>query len=222
MTWPLTSSVERQRERMVAEIRKRDVHDDRVLEAMRQIPREAFVPADLRDRAYEDCALPIGEGQTISQPYVVALMLELARLDSGSRVLDVGTGSGYAAVLLSRLAGEVYTIERQAALFESARAVIERLGCTNVHCRLGDGSHGWREHAPFDAIVTAAGTDSVPEELLEQLKIGGRLVLPVGSEPSYQRLLRITRIDQARYDSEDFGPVSFVPLVRDGESASPE
>src|SRR5205823_2853711 len=165
----------------------------RVLEAMRRVPREAFVPPDLAARAYEDGPLPIGEGQTISQPFIVALMTEAALIPAGGRVLDVGTGSGYAAAVLSRIAGEVYAIERHHALVESAKRRFEQLGYRNIKIRHGDGTLGWADAAPFDAIIVAAGGPEIPEVLQSQLKIGGCLVIPIGVLEREQRLVKVVR-----------------------------
>ena len=202
------------RERMVAaQIARRGIHDRKVLEAMRQVPREAFVQPGFEEFAYEDSPLPIGEDQTISQPYVVAAMTEAVEVKPGDRVLEVGTGSGYAAAVLSRIAGRVYGIERYRSLLEAARKRITDLGYDNVELRVGDGTLGWSEAAPFDAIVVSAGGPRVPERLKEQLAIGGRLVIPVGEESKYQNLLKITRKAENEYDEDDLGPVMFVPLV---------
>lgn len=211
---PMDPRMDALRERLIAGIRRGAVRDERVLEAMRGVPREEFVPQSLRERAYEDDALSIGSGQTISQPYVVALMLQIAKLDANARVLEIGTGSGYAAAVLSRLASEVYTVERHPLLFEIAKERLLSLGYTNVHCRLGDGNAGWPEEAPFPAILAAAATDVPPEPLLEQLEVGGRLIIPIGPDLFHQRLLRIVRSSASQYATEDFGPVSFVPLLR--------
>jgi protein-L-isoaspartate(D-aspartate) O-methyltransferase len=202
------------REKMVdAQIAGRGIHDAGVLAAMRKVPREAFVPAHLVSRAYEDGPLPIGEGQTISQPYIVAAMTEALRLQPGDRVLEIGTGSGYAAAVLSVLAAEVYTIERLERLAASARRRLHDLGYANVHVRPGDGSLGWPEHAPYDAIVVTAGGPDVPPSLLQQLAVGGRLVMPIGPTPRSQRLVRVVRTTEERYDREALEEVAFVPLI---------
>jgi protein-L-isoaspartate(D-aspartate) O-methyltransferase len=209
-----TAQRRRERNRMVeAQIAARGVRDPRVLDAMRQVPREMFVPDDLAAQAYEDSPLPIPGGQTISQPYIVALMAEAAGILPDDRVLDVGTGSGYAAAVLSLLAEDVYSIERDPDLAATARERLARLGCINVTVRHGDGGRGWPEAASFDAILAAAATPVVPPELCRQLAIGGRLVIPVGDASREQRLLRIVRTGDTDYEEEDLGPVAFVPLV---------
>lgn len=191
------------------------VHDQRVLEAIESVPRDRFVPADELGRAYQNMALPIGCGQAISQPTVVARMLELLELSPADRVLDVGTGSGYHAALLSRLAAEVWTIERHPELTASAQTVLSALGMSNVTCLVGDGGDGLPERAPFDAInIAAAIADALPPALEQQLAPGGRLVAPMGTER--QHLVRVRRTD-AGLIREKLDPVSFVPLVRDTE-----
>jgi len=202
------------RNRMVTEqLVRRGVRDPNVLNAMRHIPREEFVAPALSEVAYQDGPLPIGEGQTISQPYVVALMIEAAGVEPGHRVLEVGAGSGYAAAVMSRYAGEVYAVERHPILAEAARPILDKLGCRNVHLRVGDGTTGWPQAAPFDAILVSAGGPKAPQALKGQLAIGGRLVIPVGDARVHQRLLKITRISETGYDEDDLGAVSFVPLV---------
>ena len=203
-----------ERERMVEiQIARRGVQDPLVHEAMRRVPRECFVPSHLARRAYEDRPLPIGEGQTISQPYVVAVMTEALRLGSRDRVLEIGTGSGYAAAVLSLIATEVYTIERVESLATAAGRRLHDLGYANVHVRHGDGSLGWAEHAPYDAIVVTAGGPDVPHSLLRQLATGGRLVMPVGATPRAQRLVRVVRTGAETYDREPLEGVAFVPLI---------
>lgn len=195
------------------DIAGRGITDTYVLEAMRHVPREAFMPEDMGAWAYDDRPLPIAEGQTISQPYIVALMAELAELHPGDRVLEIGTGSGYGAAILSRIAGEIYTVERHENLAGKAAAKLTELGYDNIHVRHGDGSRGWVEEAPFDAIVVTAGAREIPESLKRQLAIGGRLIIPVGPEWQGQHLIRIRRINKTVFDSEDCGLVTFVPLV---------
>ena len=195
------------------------VRDPRVLAAMRSIPRHEFVPAEERSQAYEDHPLRIGHGQTISQPYIVAIMTELAALKPEHRVLEVGTGSGYQAAVLSPLVKEVYTIEIVKPLGESARERLARLGYKNVEVRVGDGYNGWPEKAPFDAIVVTAGAPHVPPALVEQLKPGGRMVIPLG-ESSYDQNLVVVHKGKGPRDfrTETIMPVRFVPLTREPEA----
>jgi protein-L-isoaspartate(D-aspartate) O-methyltransferase len=203
-----------ERERMVQDqIAARGVRDAAVLAAMRRIPRECFVGTAQADAAYDDGPLPIGEGQTISQPYVVAVMTQALRLEPGDRVLEIGTGSGYAAAILSLIAAEVYTIERIESLAKRARARLAELGYANVHVRYGDGTLGWPEHAPYDGIVVTAGGPDVPPSLLRQMAVGGRLVMPVGPQPRFQRLVRVVRTGEQTWDREALEDVAFVPLV---------
>jgi protein-L-isoaspartate(D-aspartate) O-methyltransferase len=205
--------LERERARMVERtIARRGVRDESVLRAMRAVPRHRFVPESLRSRAYEDLPLEIGEEQTISQPYIVALMAELARVGRGTRVLDVGTGSGYQAAVLAELGAEVYTIERIPTLLERAEGTLRETGYTRIHTRVGDGKEGWREQAPFDAILVAAATAQVPPALIDQLAEGGRLVLPVGGE-DVQELLVLEKMPWGSVRRRTVGGVAFVPLV---------
>jgi protein-L-isoaspartate(D-aspartate) O-methyltransferase len=199
---------------MVAhQILERGVRSEAVARAMRDVPREAFIGEEMQEFAYADSPLPIAEGQTISQPYIVAYMIDALELEGGERVLEIGTGSGYAAAVLSRIAREVYTIERHPSLARQARAVLERHGYDNVHVIEGDGTRGWPEAAPYDAIVVTAGGPEVPPALREQLAIGGRLLMPIGDTPREQRLVRVERVGQDDYDQEDLLPVRFVPLI---------
>lgn len=191
----------------------RGITDPAVLEAMRTVPREAFVPPDFAAEAYADGPLPIGEGQTISQPYVVALMAEALELRGDERVLEIGAGSGYAAAVLGQVAAEVIAVERHRALADEASERLRALGYDNVEVVAGDGSKGWPEHAPYDAIVTAAGAPAVPDSLRGQLAVGGRLVIPVGRDRTLQELLRIRRLSETEYRQEELGGVRFVPLV---------
>ncbi|MGR9243090.1 protein-L-isoaspartate(D-aspartate) O-methyltransferase (plasmid) [Rhizobium leguminosarum] len=205
------------RDRMVEHhVTRRGIRDPSVTEAMRTVPREKFVPPGSEEFAYEDAPLSIGEGQTISQPFIVALMLEKAKLDAGDTVLEVGTGSGYASALLSRIARHVYSIERHEILALEAKERFEKLGYRNIDVRVGDGSRGWAEAAPFDAIIVSASAPEVPSALREQLGLGGRLIIPVGRGDG-QRLKRLTRTGATAFEEEDLGGVLFVPLI--GEDA---
>lgn len=194
------------------QLRGRGIGNAHVLAAMGEVPREVFVPEGLRAFAYDDGPLPIGEGQTISQPYIVALMIEAADVAPGHRVLEVGAGSGYAAAVVSRIAGEVVTIERHATLAHEASARVAALGYANLKVIAGDGSLGLPDKAPFDAILVAAGGDRVPEPLKRQLAIGGRLVVPVGGE-AIQSLLCVTRTGEETWRENNLGGVRFVPLI---------
>ena len=194
-------------------LRRHGIRNDAVLEAMSAVPREEFVGVHLLEFAYDDTPLPIDEGQTISQPYIVALMGEALELEPNDRVLEVGTGSGYAAAVLSRLAGEVYTIERHQSLAHQAENRMKHLKYDNVHVLCGDGTLGWPEHAPYNGIVVAAGGPDTPRSLVEQLAIGGRLVIPIGESTKEQMLLRITRVNEKEVEIEELGAVRFVPLI---------
>ena len=204
----------RLRKRMVnTQLIARGIQDPDVLEAMGIVPREVFVPADRVQLAYADSPLPIGQGQTISQPYIVALMTEALELTPDERVLEIGTGSGYAAAVLSRIASEVYTVERHLKLARAAEARFRQLGYDNIQIHVGDGTLGWAEHAPYDGIVVTAGGPVIPEPLLNQLRVGGRLVIPVGATPGLQELVRVRRSRENGYRRENLGSVRFVPLV---------
>jgi protein-L-isoaspartate(D-aspartate) O-methyltransferase len=198
---------------MVAEqIEGRGIRTPAVLEALRRTPRHLFVPAGQLSRAYEDHPLPIGEGQTISQPYVVALMTDLLALSPADRVLEIGTGSGYQAAVLAPLAAEVVTIEIKARLHETASGLLKQLGYANVTCRAGDGYFGWEEQAPFDAIMITAAVDHIPPPLLKQLREGGRMVLPLGNPFAYQNLVLVTKRGEDVAVRQVTG-VLFVPLT---------
>jgi protein-L-isoaspartate(D-aspartate) O-methyltransferase len=188
------------------------IRDTRVLEAMRVVPRHAFVPEALQGRAYGDHALPISGSQTISQPYIVARMTELLQIDSDSRVLEIGAGSGYQTAILARVAGQVYSIERIANLAREAQSRIRQLNIYNATVKCFDGTLGWAANAPYDAVLVAAGGPSIPEPLVAQLKIGGRLVVPVGPSREAQRLVRVIK-GQTGYQQEDHGACAFVPLI---------
>ncbi|MGE0488308.1 MAG: protein-L-isoaspartate(D-aspartate) O-methyltransferase [Vulcanimicrobiota bacterium] len=203
----------RHRERMLdADLKPRGIHSAAVLEAMGSVPREEFVEENIRNCAYSDHPLSIGQGQTISQPYIVALMAQALQLRPTDVVLEVGTGSGYAAAVLARLCRRVFTVERHLELAQTASRRLARLGYRNVEVRHGDGTQGLAEAAPFDAISVAAGGLEVPPALRAQLRIGGRLVIPVG-QPEDQHLLRLTRLGPEQFRQENLSRVRFVPLV---------
>lgn len=208
------SSFSHRREEMIrAQLVARGIRDERVLAAMGAVPREIFVPEIHRDLSYHDGPLPIEAGQTISQPYIVALMIEALELEPGDRVLEVGAGSGYAAAVLSRIAAEVYGIEYHGELAELARMRLGELGYDNVEIRHGDGTLGWPAYAPFDAILVSAGGPDVPPTLLGQLSIGGCIVIPIGDRTHSQELLRVRRVDDHEFSQDSLGRVRFVPLV---------
>ena len=198
---------------MAEQIAARGVSDPSVLRAMAAVAREKFVLNSTRPDAYHDGPLPIGENQTISQPYIVAWMAEAAQLKASDRVLDVGTGSGYAAAVLSEIASEVFSVERHESLAKESQERLIENGYTNVSIRCGDGSLGWPEEAPFDAILVAAASPDVPAALLEQLKVGGRLVIPIGERNDGQTLVRVERLSESNYKRESLGGVRFVPLI---------
>ncbi len=204
------------RHRMVdIQIARRGVSDPAVLEAMRTVPRDAFIAAGCEQFAYEDSALPIAEGQTISQPYIVAAMLAAAALKQTDTVLEIGAGSGYAAAAMSRIAARVFAVERIAALTDAARERLAALGYNNIELKTGDGSAGWAEQAPFDAILVSAGCPKIPEVLKTQLSIGGRLVIPVGPADR-QRLVRLTRTAETVFAQADLETVRFIKLIGTG------
>ncbi|MBN1654278.1 MAG: protein-L-isoaspartate(D-aspartate) O-methyltransferase [Deltaproteobacteria bacterium] len=208
-----------ERERMVREqIERRNIKNQQVLQAMRRVPRHLFVPMAYRDNAYEDRALPIEDGQTISQPYIVGLMTELARVNPGETVLEVGTGSGYQAAVLADMGVNVYSVEIVATLAESAKERLLKLGYRNVHVRHGDGYDGWKEHAPFDAILITAAPPHIPEPLKQQLKVGGRLVVPVGE---WQQQLIVLRRTKTGFEKQSIIPVIFVPMTGKIQSENP-
>lgn len=194
------------------QIERRDIGDARVLAAMRAVPRHRFVPPEMADLAYSDGPLPIGDGQTISQPYIVALMAQAVAPPADGRALDIGTGSGYAAAVLAELCAKVYSIERVPDLADRAAKTLTELGYDNVQVRQGDGTRGWPDAAPFDSIVVAAGAPVVPESLKHQLAIGGRMIVPV-EVAGGQRLERVTRTADDRFEKDDLGLVRFVPLI---------
>jgi protein-L-isoaspartate(D-aspartate) O-methyltransferase len=201
-----------QRRSMVeSQLRAREIRDERVLAAMSHVPRHEFVSEEHRDQVYEDHPIPIGEGQTISQPYIVAIMLEASALDPSDTVLEVGTGSGYQTALLAELTRQVYSVERHEALARSARDRLARLGFNNVEVLVGDGSHGLADHAPFDAIVVSAAAPQIPPPLFEQLREGGRMVIPVG--PAHAQELQLVRKHQGQPVVTSMEGCRFVPLI---------
>ena len=203
-----------QREKMVRDqIAGRGVDAPRLLDAFRAVPRELFVPEEVRDLAYEDGPLPIEAGQTVSQPYIVALMISAAGVAPGRRVLEIGAGSGYAAAVMSRIAREVIAVERHSGLVEPARERMRRLGFGNVRILEGDGTGGLPSEAPFDAILCSASGSHVPDALRRQLCVGGILVMPLGAPDSAQKLVKVTRRGDELFEQEDLGPVRFVPLI---------
>jgi len=205
-------NAEKERMRMVEEqIVARGVRDERVLAAMRKVPRHVFLPEAMRGMAYADNALPIGENQTMSQPYMVAIMSELLGLKGTERVLEIGTGSGYQAAVLAELCAKVYTVERVKILAEKARSTLDRLGYQSVAIKVYDGTYGWKDAAPFDAIMVTAGAPDVPSPLVEQLKVGGGMVIPVGDRFG-QRLMKVVRTSEGPV-TESSIPCVFVPLI---------
>lgn len=202
------------RERMVREqIERRDVTNQAVLAAMRRVPRHEFVGGELRDQAYHDNPLPIGHGQTISQPYIVALMTELLQVKPGDKVLEIGTGSGYQAAVLGEITTNVFTLEIVAPLAIAASNRLQRPGLQAIRARQGDGYFGWKEQAPFDGIIVTAAADHIPPPLLQQLKPGGRMVIPIGPVHATQRLVVVTKQEDGKVRTENVLPVRFVPLT---------
>ncbi|HHH39209.1 MAG TPA: protein-L-isoaspartate(D-aspartate) O-methyltransferase [Sedimenticola sp.] len=197
----------------------RDRLDPRVMAAMAEVPRDRFVPGDLQHAAFDNGPLPIGHGQTISQPYIVALMTDLLQPRPEQRVLEIGTGSGYQTAILSRLCREVYSVERVPQLGEAASRLFQALGYRNIHTRIGNGYQGWPEHAPYDGILVTAAADHVPPALVEQLKAGGRLVIPVGAPHGHQVLMLLEKDPQGEIHSRDILGVAFVPMVDRGPAA---
>jgi protein-L-isoaspartate(D-aspartate) O-methyltransferase len=192
------------------QIKDRGISDENVLKALRDVPRHWFVPKNLQPQSYQDYPLPIGNGQTISQPYIVAYMTEVALLKSQDKVLEIGTGSGYQAAILSKIAKEVYTIEIIEELGKSAQKTFKKHDLKNIKVKIEDGNIGWKEHSPFDAIIVTAAPDQVPQALIDQLKVGGRLIIPIGT--FFQELIRITKTDSG-LQKEDLLPVRFVPMT---------
>jgi protein-L-isoaspartate(D-aspartate) O-methyltransferase len=203
-----------QRTRMVAlQLQSRDIADPAVLQAMREIPRHLFVPEGQIRYAYDDHPLPIGEGQTISQPYIVALMSQVLELKPGDRVLEIGTGSGYQAAVLAELTDEVYTMEIIATLGTQAAERLRELGYAQIHTQIGNGYYGWEEHAPYDAIIVTCAPDHIPRPLVTQLNVGGRMVIPVGPPGAYQSLWLLERQADGDIERRNLGGVSFVPMT---------
>lgn len=199
------------RKKLVEELRKKGIEDERVLDAFNHVPRHTFVDTALEDRAYKDTALPIGMEQTISQPYTVARQTELLEVFPGEKVLEIGTGSGYQAAILCELGAEVYSVERHKELYEKARSTLRELGYP-VQLKLGDGSLGWSAYAPYDAIVVTAGAPVVPDDLVNQLNVNGRLVVPVGDE-KMQEMVRVRKVREDEYEEDHYRNFKFVPLV---------
>jgi protein-L-isoaspartate(D-aspartate) O-methyltransferase len=206
-----TELAQHRAEMVDAQLRRRGIHDERILHAMETVPRHEFVPWQLQREAYHDSPVPIGEGQTISQPYIVGHMLQALRLGPRDRVLEVGTGTGYEAAVMSRIVQEVYTIERFASLAEAAKKIFDRLGYANIHVAIGDGSRGYAEAAPYDAIIVAAAAPRVPDVLLRQLNDGGRMMVPVGPS-ELQQLLLVSTFD-GKVQTKALDACRFVPLI---------
>ncbi|SLN77208.1 protein-L-isoaspartate(D-aspartate) O-methyltransferase [Oceanibacterium hippocampi] len=202
-----------QKIRLIMDLRRQGINDTDVLSAIERVPREQFVAPAFRDQAYENIALPISQGQTISQPYVVAFMTQALKLDKRMKVLEIGTGSGYQAAILARLCRRVYTIERYRSLHREAVERFQALRITNIVAKVGDGSKGWPEQAPLDRIILTAATETIPDALLDQLGEGGILLAPVGQSQKQQEIVRISRDDDGRFSEEFLLPVRFVPLV---------
>ncbi|MEX0770686.1 MAG: protein-L-isoaspartate(D-aspartate) O-methyltransferase [Balneolaceae bacterium] len=199
------------RNKLVDKLRTKGIEDEAVLQAIESIPRHLFIDTALENRAYEDTALPIGKGQTISQPYTVAAQTELLEVEKGDKILEIGTGSGYQAALLHHMGAEVYSIERHEELYLKAKEIMNELGF-RLHLKLGDGTLGWSAYAPYDGIVVTAGAPEVPEVLIGQLKVGGHLVVPVGDQKR-QTMVRVTRVSEDAYEEERFNIFKFVPLI---------
>jgi protein-L-isoaspartate(D-aspartate) O-methyltransferase len=201
------------REKMIQKLREHyKIRDERVLDAMRAVPRHFFVPTALKAQAYKDNALPIASNQTISQPFIVARMTELLGLTTKSKILEIGAGSGYQTAVLAALAEQVFAIERIPQLASQAQERLQKLGFQNFVLACADGTNGWEDYAPYDGILVAAGSPNVPQPLLQQLKIGGRLVIPIGQDQKTQNLIRVTRAEKD-FQTEDFGACAFVPLI---------
>jgi protein-L-isoaspartate(D-aspartate) O-methyltransferase len=213
---PADSFEKKRREMVEKDIKGRGISDAKVLAAMMKVGRHLFVDASQASQAYEDHPLPIGERQTISQPYIVAAMTEAAALKGGERVLEIGTGSGYQAAILAEIVKDVFTIEIKKGLAEKAEERLASLGYKNIHVKYGDGYFGWEEHSPFDAIMITAAVSRIPQPLLDQLKEGGRLIMPLGSPLSYQRFT-VVRKEKGKYTTEELGSVVFVPMTGEAQ-----
>lgn len=203
-----------QKIRLIMELRRLGIRDTDVLSSIERVPREEFVPKTFRDRAYENIALPISSGQTISQPYVVAYMTQLLEPDPRRKVLEIGTGSGYQAAVLSKLCRRVYSVERHRPLHNAAVKLFEKLKISNITTKLGDGNKGWVEQAPFDRIIVTAAAPEIPQTLVDQLSVGGIMVLPVGPDQADQSIFRVTKNEDGSIREEEMLPVRFVPLVQ--------
>lgn len=201
----------RRRTELVKKLEKKGIRDRNVLQAVQAIPRHIFVDTALENRAYEDTALPIGSGQTISQPFTVAAQTELLEVKEGDKILEIGTGSGYQAAILCHMGAEVYSVERHEKLYLNAKSTLQELGF-RAHLKCGDGTLGWSAYAPYDGIVVTAGAPVVPDDLIKQLNVGGRLVVPVGNQES-QVMTRITRVSEDSYEEEQLQQFKFVPLI---------
>ena len=201
------------RRKLIASLRKKGIRDERILTAMDQIPRHAFLDKAFEDWAYRDVPFPIGNEQTISQPFTVAYQTQLLEVQPGDRVLEIGTGSGYQACVLAEMGAKVYTLERVEPLFHKAEKLLRKLGYDRIRTFLRDGNEGLPRFAPYDAILVTAGSAEIPKALLYQLKIGGRLVIPLGGE-EFQKMLRITRTGESEFHKEEFGDFRFVPMLR--------
>ncbi|MFU8813354.1 MAG: protein-L-isoaspartate(D-aspartate) O-methyltransferase [Balneolaceae bacterium] len=199
------------RKKLIEQIREKGLTNERVLQAVQAVPRHLFVDSALWNRAYEDCALPIGCGQTISQPYTVAVQTDLLDVEKGDKILEIGTGSGYQAAILCELGADVYSVERHETLYRSAQAVLRELGY-RPHLKCGDGTMGWSAYAPYQGIVVTAGAPVVPQELIKQLYVGGKLIVPVGTQ-EMQTMTRITRTSESDYKEEQLKNFKFVPLI---------
>lgn len=219
--WSPPNFSERQRDRneMVEDqLVPRDINDREVLDAMREVPRHLLVPEGNRSRAYMDSPLPIGHGQTISQPYIVAFMTQILDLDHGDKVLEIGTGSGYQAAVLSHITPNVYSIEIIEALGNRAKQDLEELGYSNINVKIGDGYYGWEEHAPFDAIIVTAASGHIPSPLVRQLKPGGTVVIPIGGPYQTQTLMKVTKSESGQIQTESLMAVRFVPMTGEAQN----